>query len=130
MQDLIDGDTTLSAFASALDNATQGFEQVSGSISDASNDITSPFPGFFTIDEIPHMVHFDHVDYFGYDDFASPTQLNSGIQFAASSETSLIGEFRIDENSSGEWSFDADLSVWLNNLDRSGKYQEVQIADP
>ena len=39
--------------------------------------------------------HFDHVDYFGYDDFASPTQLNSGIQFAASSETSLIGEFRI-----------------------------------
>ena len=53
LQDLIDGDTTLSAL-SALDNATQGFEQVSGSISDASNDITSPFPGFFTIDEIPH----------------------------------------------------------------------------
>ena len=79
LQDVIDGDTTLSAFASALDTATQGFEQVSGSISDASNDITSPFPGFFTIDEIPHMIHFDNVNYFGYDDFASPTQLNSEI---------------------------------------------------
>ena len=34
----------------------------------------------------------------------------SGNEIAASSETTLIGEFRIDENSTGEWSFDADLS--------------------
>ena len=46
LQDVIDGDTTLAAFANSLDTATQGFEQVSGSITDASNDITSPFQVF------------------------------------------------------------------------------------
>ena len=91
-------------FASALATATAGYEVLGGSsVTDASNDITSPMPGFLKLDEIPHMIHFDNVDYYSYDDFSAPVKLNTGNTMNASSETSLIGEFRIDENATSDF---------------------------
>ena len=65
----------LSAFAGVLDTALTGYipSPTITFIDDASNDTDGS-----TINEIPHMIHFDHVNYYDYNDFsASPTKLNT-----------------------------------------------------
>ena len=124
LQDLIDGVITIDTFATALGTATASLTKMdtSSAIIDASNDInsgTDPFV-YYSINEAPHMIHFDHVHYNAYDDFsAAPTQLNTAKTMNSYSEATLIGEFRIDEASTGAWSFDADMEVYLNNNTRT-----------
>jgi hypothetical protein len=131
LQDVIDGNATVTEFATAIQTATDATadRQEFGSITDASNDLVSIFSGAgVEINEKPHMIHFDNVNYYGYDDFSTPTQLSTGGVMNGLSETTLIGEFRIDENADGAWSFDADMSVYLNNNSRP-TYQQVMVQD-
>ncbi len=128
LQGLIDGTVTLDTFASNLETATDGVANMDFSIQkDASNEVVEMMAGATSLNEVPHMIHFDHINYYGYDDFAAPVTLNTGSQMNSLSETSLIGEIRIDENTSGEWSFDAELSVWLNTENRTGQYTPVNV---
>ena len=128
LQGLIDGTVTLDTFASNLETATNGVANMDFSIQkDASNEVVQMMAGATSLNEVPHMIHFDHINYYGYDDFAAPLTLNTGSQMNSLSETSLIGEIRIDENTSGEWSFDAELSVWLNTENRTGQYTPVNV---
>jgi hypothetical protein len=151
LQDLIDGDITVAQFAGELNTATSSIAPSAlgqtavdngETITDASNDIvavtrTMNIPGVGDVDipdgiqlnEVPHMIHFDNVNYYAYDDFSAPVQLNTGNQITTPTETALIGEFRIDENAPDAWSFDAEMSVWLNTNDRSGQYHDVLIPN-
>jgi hypothetical protein len=73
LQHLIDGDITLGDFAAELSTATNSFKtDMFFQPADASNDLAGMY-----INSIPHMIHFDNVDYYGYDDFSAPVQLNT-----------------------------------------------------
>ncbi len=148
LQDLIDGDITIAQFASELNTATNSIPELvvdgaaiagGSNLTDASNDVsvnmfipfgaTEGFANGLKLNEVPHMIHFDNVNYYAYDDFSAPVQLNTGNQITTPTETALIGEFRIDENAPDAWSFDAEMSVWLNTNDRSGQYHDVLIPN-
>ena len=145
LQDLIDGITTIDAFATSLDTATDSIAELvvdaqavagGSTIIDASNDVSQNFftlgevsmPNGYKLNEVPHMIHFNHVDYYGYDDFSTPTKLNTGNEMNGASETTLIGEFRIDEDTPGPWSFDADLKVY-QNTNTLPTYDPIYVID-
>jgi hypothetical protein len=124
LQNLIDdvAGYTLTDFASDLNSATNTlthslFDSTGVGIVDASNDITydTYMGGVYVLNEAPNMIHFDNINYYSYDDFDSPVQLNTGADISPS-ETTLIGEFRIDETdgTDGMWSFDVDMQVYMN----------------
>jgi hypothetical protein len=151
LQGLINGSVTLDTFAGDLATATDSLTEpkvsqsdfVAGmSITDASNDIsqmtrevddgqgnTFTIQDGIALNEIPHMIHFDNIDYYSYDDFSSPVPLNAGADIVPS-ETTLIGEFRIDEadGTDSSWSFDVDMEVYMNT-NTLPSYDPVMVDD-
>ena len=124
LQGLINDTVTITEFATAIDTALGDPAVIPANVvSDATNDITSHAEsnGYNSVvDKNPDMIHFDNISYYSYDDFSSaPRQLSvsegSNVPVAGgTSETSLIGEFRISENSGSEWSINADFRISQN----------------
>ena len=122
--------TNLTNFGNDLQShfTANPLDKYATSIVDASNDVVLGPPS--TLNQVPHMYHFNNIGYFSYDDtFNAPVVLNDGTTIDLS-ETTLIGEFRIDETQATDavWSFDVDMEIYMNT-NTLPSYSAVMVED-